>query len=168
LSSALAWRNKEAIKLHAAWWEARIARQKEIDASIAAIADYEYRYDKPYIDKDRVRVAGPFTVESLSPHRTLAVDWNDELIDIVRAAEGKREAPDRDKAATDFAQMILENLKAAGVQQAHKEDRITFTGGLKGAGAASRSSSGCAASMGSTTKPNPWSFDHDCFFLLAA
>ena len=116
------WTNKEAIKFHAAWWEARVARQKEIDASIAANAEYEYLYDKPYIDKDRVRVAGPFTVESLSPHRTLAVDWNDELIDIVRAAE----------AATDFAHMILENLKAAGVQQAHKEDRITFTGGLKG------------------------------------
>ena len=44
-------------------------------------ADFEYLYDKPYVDKDRIRVAGPFTVESLSPHRTLAVDWNDELID---------------------------------------------------------------------------------------
>jgi adenine-specific DNA-methyltransferase len=126
------WTNKEAITLHAAWWEARVARQKEIDASIAANAEYECLYDKPYIDKDRVRVAGPFTAESLSPHRTLAVDWNDELIDIVRAAENRREAPDRDEAATDFAQMILENLKAAGVQQAHKEDRITFTGGVKG------------------------------------
>ena len=35
--------------------------------------------------------------------------------------------PDRDDVATDFAQMILENLKIAGVQQAHKEDRIAFT-----------------------------------------
>jgi adenine-specific DNA-methyltransferase len=33
----------------------------------------------------------------------------------------------RDEAIEDFAQMILENLKVAGVQQAHKEDRITFT-----------------------------------------
>jgi|AGTN01.1.fsa_nt_gi Adenine specific DNA methylase Mod len=120
------WTNAEAIEIHAQWWETRIARQKEIDASIAAKAEFEYLYDKPYTDNSRIRVAGPLTVESLSPHRTLAVDWNDELIDILKAQEGKREAPDRDDVATDFAQMILENLKVAGVQQAHKEDRITF------------------------------------------
>ena len=56
-----------AKKLHADWWQARIARQKEIDASIAAKAEFEYLYDKPYDDKKKVRVAGPFTVESLSP-----------------------------------------------------------------------------------------------------
>ncbi|MBU2091335.1 MAG: site-specific DNA-methyltransferase, partial [Alphaproteobacteria bacterium] len=112
------------------FWQARIARQKEIDASIAARAEFEYLYDKPFPDSQKIRVAGPFTVESLSPHRTLAVDWNDELIDVMAAAEGKREGPggvSRDEAATDFAQMILENLKVAGVQQAHKEDRIIFT-----------------------------------------
>ena len=70
-----------AKRLHAEWWQQRIARQKEIDASIAAKADFEYLYDKPYEDKKKVRVAGPFTVESLSPHRVLAVDENDELID---------------------------------------------------------------------------------------
>ena len=72
-----------AKKLHAQWWQARIARQKEIDASIAAKAEFEYLYDKPYEDKKKVRVAGPFTVESLSPHRVLGVDENDELIDQV-------------------------------------------------------------------------------------
>src|SRR5579884_3304483 len=118
--------SEEAKKLLAQFWEARIARQKEIDASIAAKAEFEFLYDKPYVDTSRIRVAGPFTVESLSPHRTLAVDWNDELIDILEASEGQREAPDRDDVATDFAQMILENLRAAGVQQAHKEDRIVF------------------------------------------
>jgi len=104
--------------LHARFWELHIARQKEIDASIAAKAEFEYLYDKPYEDKKKVRVAGPFTVESLSPHRTLAVDENDELIDPLR----KIEAQD-----SSFEQMILENLETAGVQQAHKEDRITFT-----------------------------------------
>jgi adenine-specific DNA-methyltransferase len=113
-----------AIRETDAFWQARIARQREIDASIAAKADFEYLYDKPFADKGKVRVAGPFTVESLSPHRTLAVDWDDELIDLHEAAEGKRKAQD---GAGDFAQMILENLRAAGVQQAHKEDRITFT-----------------------------------------
>ena len=107
-----------ARKLHADWWQARIARQKEIDASIAAKAEFEYLYDKPFDDKKKVRVAGPFTVESLSPHRTLGVDENDELIDPLAKNKGED---------SSFDQMILENLKTAGVQQAHKEDRITFT-----------------------------------------
>lgn len=109
------------------FWQARISRQREIDASIAAKAEFEYLYDKPFDDKSKTRVAGPFTVESLSPHRTLAVDWDDELIDTHDAAEGKRKAAEAPRDFTDFAHMILENLKAAGVQQAHKEDRITFT-----------------------------------------
>lgn len=108
-------------ELHAFWWQARIARQKEIDASIAAKAEFEYLYDKPYENKKAVRVAGPFTVESLSPHRVLGVDEDDELIDTLRE-------PEADYAAKQsFPQMILENLKTAGVQQAHKEDRISFT-----------------------------------------
>ena len=73
-----------AKKLHEDWWEVRIARQTEIDASIAAKANFEYLYDKPYQDNKIVRVAGPFTVESLSPHRVLGVDENDELIDKIR------------------------------------------------------------------------------------
>ena len=110
-----------AKKLHADWWQARISRQKEIDASIAAKAEFEYLYDKPYEDKKTVRVAGPFTVESLSPHRVLGVDENDELIDTL-----KEDSADYG-AKQSFPQMILENLKTAGVQQAHKDDRITFT-----------------------------------------
>jgi adenine-specific DNA-methyltransferase len=111
----------EVKKLHADWWEARIARQREIDASIAAKAEPEYLYDKPYEDKKKIRVAGPFTVESLSPHRVLGVDENDELIDA-----WKETKPGYGKHQT-FPEMILENLKVAGVQQAHKEDRIIFT-----------------------------------------
>jgi adenine-specific DNA-methyltransferase len=112
--------SKETKKLHAEWWKQSIARQKEIDASIAAKADFEYLYDKPYNDKKKVRVAGPFTVESLSPHRVLGVDENDELIDnMAESQEGYGEEQ-------DFVRMILENLKTAGVQQAHKEDKITF------------------------------------------
>jgi len=119
--------SEEATRLHAEWWEARIARQKEIDASIAAKAEFEYLYDKPYADKSRIRVAGPFTVESLSPHRVLAVDQDDELVDGLDAAEGRRAAPERSGDEADFAQVILENLKTSGIQQAHKEDKIDFT-----------------------------------------
>ena len=110
-----------AKKLHADWWQTRIARQKEIDDSIAAKADYEYLYDKPYEDKKAVRVAGPFTVESLSPHRMLGVGEDDELIDI------RKEDSTANGTKQSFPQMILENLKTVGVQQAHKEDRIAFT-----------------------------------------
>ncbi len=112
---------KDAKKLHAEWWEKRIARQKEIDASIAAKAEFEYLYDKPYEDKRTVRVAGPFTVESLSPHRVLGVDEDDELID------GVKEHKDGFGGEQEFVKMILDNLRTSGVQQAHKDDRIAFT-----------------------------------------
>ena len=105
--------------LLASFWQARIARQKEIDASIAAKAEFEFLYDKPYEDKKKVRVAGPFTVESLSPHRMLGIDENDELIDPTKVKENRGEAQ-------SFAEMILENLRTAGVQQTSKEDRINF------------------------------------------
>ncbi|WP_300922943.1 DNA methyltransferase, partial [uncultured Desulfovibrio sp.] len=117
-----AWPQATA-KIHADWWAARVARQKEIDASIAAKADFEFLYDKPYVDNKKVRVAGPFTVESLSPHRILTVDENDDIVDPLERAV-------RD-GAQDFASMILEELKRSGVQQAHKEDKIVFTA-LKG------------------------------------
>jgi len=112
-----------AKQVHSDWWQARIARQKEIDASIASKAESEYLYDKPYEDKKKVRVAGPFTVESLSPHRVLGVNENDELIDPLAVKEDKPGF----SAERNFEQIILDNLKTAGVHQAHKEDRITFT-----------------------------------------
>ncbi len=119
--------------LLAQWWELRIGRQQEIDASIAAKADQEYLYDKPYEDKSTVRVAGPFTVDSLSPHRVLVVDENDDLVQQGTYGRGenfiaeKGGGYDSQADAADFAAVILENLKTAGVQQAHKEDRIRFT-----------------------------------------
>ena len=106
----------EAKQLHIRWRQARIARQQEIDASIAAKADYEYLYDKPHEDKRKTRVAGPFTVESLSPHRMPAVGVDDELIDRAAGSEGP-----------GFVETILEQLKVSGVQQAHKEDKIEFS-----------------------------------------
>ncbi len=111
--------SSSATKLHAEWWAARTARQQEIDASIAAKAQFENLYDKPYEDKKTVRVAGPFTVESISPHRVLGVDENDQMIDPLDQGE---EAAD----GQGFTTMVLENLKTAGVQQAHKADKLNF------------------------------------------
>ena len=110
----------DAQPLHAEFWETRIARQKAIDASIARTAEFEYLYDKPYEDRNKTRVAGPFTVESISPHRMLEMDENDEVFDRIAESNNGYER------TYDFAQIILENLKTSGVQQAHKEDRIVF------------------------------------------
>ena len=101
--------------LLAAYWQARRERQKEIDASIARRADVEMLYDQPYEDPKRIRVAGPFTVESLSPHRVLTTD-------------DPATAQTEDRLNTQgFTQMILENLKAAGVQNTFKNERLKFT-----------------------------------------
>ena len=112
--------SEAAKKLHADWWKQRIARQQAIDASIAAKAEFEYLYDRPYEDKKKVRVAGPFTVESLLPHRVLGVDEDDNLIDPAVQEPGAT-------YERNFAQIILDNLRTAGVQQAHKTDKINFT-----------------------------------------
>ena len=110
--------NTKAKELHAKWWKLRLERQKEIDASIAAKAEFEYLYDRPYVNNKKVRVAGPFTVESLSPHRYIPVDENDNPICEDQSDEGAD--------ASKFVNMILETLKVSGVQQAHKEDKINF------------------------------------------
>jgi adenine-specific DNA-methyltransferase len=117
---------EEARAAHAAWWEARIARQREIDASIARAADVELLYDRPYEDKSRVRVAGPFTVESLSPHRVIPADQQDNAEELAPAAAKRRRALEA-APPTDFAAMVLENLRTAGVQGRDKADRVRFT-----------------------------------------
>ena len=115
----------ESVKYcHSEWWKVCTERQKEIDASINAKADYETLYDKPYTDNTRVRVSGPFTVESLSPHRMVSAE------DDYSYASGENTDQDGVGEAIpliDFTQMVLENIKSAGVHQVAKEDRITFS-----------------------------------------
>ena len=88
----------------------------QIDQAIARHADQETLFDKPYEDNARVQVTGPFTVESLSPHRVFATD--------VDRPEGEAEAT-RESSA-DFATMILDNLRKAGVQNTVKQERLKF------------------------------------------
>src|SRR5438093_6318457 len=89
----------------------------EIDAAIQRHAETELLYDKPYEDPKRIRVSGPFTVESLSPHRVLATE--DERPTAEK--EGQRDS------AVQFEQMILDNLRKAGVQNTVKNERLVFT-----------------------------------------
>jgi adenine-specific DNA-methyltransferase len=91
--------------------------REAIDAAIAKHADTETLFDQPYEDNKRIRVTGPFTVESLSPHRVLSTtDENlDGTVSEKEAARGQ-----------DFATMILDNLKKAGVQNTKKGERLIF------------------------------------------
>ena len=87
----------------------------EIDAAIARNADTEILFDRPYIDPKVVRVAGPFTVESLSPHRVVA-DGPEDLID--------PPAPIEDSGR--FVETILDNLRSSGVDNRVKGERLRF------------------------------------------
>ncbi|TYL45831.1 site-specific DNA-methyltransferase [Nocardioides sp. BGMRC 2183] len=93
----------------------------EIDAAIKRHADFEVLYDKPYEDKSTVRVSGPFTVESLSPHRSLSFADPDNAVESATEQSGA-EQPD----AANFEQSILDNLLRAGVQNGRKSERIEF------------------------------------------
>tara|TARA_R110001592_G_scaffold361122_1_gene671017 strand:- start:2393 stop:5251 length:2859 start_codon:yes stop_codon:yes gene_type:complete len=108
------------------WWDARRARQKDIDTSIEKNADVELLYDRPFEDKKTVRVAGPFTVESLSPYRVIPSVEDPALLAALASDDG--ELPRRTMLAeqTDFAQVVVEHLKAAGVQNTKKGEAIKF------------------------------------------
>lgn len=118
--------SSNVVGVHKSWWDARVSRQKEIDESIARNASIEYLFDKPIDDPSRVRVSGPFTVESLSPHRVVPAD--EELIQLADAADGKLASRSpRGQSEADFANVILDHLKTAGVHQVERNDRIEFT-----------------------------------------
>lgn len=92
--------------------------REQIDAAIKKHADFELLYDKPYEDKKRVRVTGPFTVESLSPYRSL-----DQQSDASRSEK----AGEADPMGADYVQTILENLRSAGIQNGRRQERIEFS-----------------------------------------
>ena len=100
------------------WWQARQQRQQEIDASIARRADVELLFDQPFEDRKKIRVCGPFTVESLSPHRVLSTE--------IERPESEREA-ERMEGGGKFEQTIIENLRVSGVQNTRRSERLNFS-----------------------------------------
>ena len=108
--------SEKAKELLVKWWQIRQQRQKEIDESIARNADTELLYDQPLEDNKRIRVTGPFTVESLSPHRILSTDEERPTSE----QEGITQASDQ------FEVRIIENLKKAGIQNTFKNERLKF------------------------------------------
>ncbi|MBN1344852.1 MAG: site-specific DNA-methyltransferase [Phycisphaerae bacterium] len=91
--------------------------RQQIDAAIARHAETETLYDQPYEDAKRIRVSGPFSVESLSPHRVLSTA-DDDMDGTVTQREAQQHH--------DFATMILDNLRKAGVQNTRKTERLEF------------------------------------------
>ena len=112
--------SQSAQQLIEQYWELRRKRQQEIDASIARKADQEFLFDQPYEDNSRIRVAGPFTVESLSPHRRLTV------ADKKERAAGKDGLSLRSYGPDQFGTMIIDNLRKAGIQARDKKERLKF------------------------------------------
>ncbi|WP_394300648.1 site-specific DNA-methyltransferase [Sphaerimonospora cavernae] len=89
--------------------------REEIEAAIRRNSEQEILYDQPYEDKKKVRVAGPFTVESLAPHKTIAT-----------AVQTRTEQAATEADASSFEQSILDNLAKAGVQNGRKNERLEF------------------------------------------
>jgi adenine-specific DNA-methyltransferase len=95
--------------------------RQQIDAAIAKHAETETLYDQPYEDNKRVRVCGPFSVESLSPHSTISAEEKKQLSEVGKGGwRMKLIGPD------NFGHMILENLRKAGVQNTRKGERLKF------------------------------------------
>jgi adenine-specific DNA-methyltransferase len=97
--------------------------REEIDAAIRRHAEFELLYDKPYEDRKKVRVAGPFTVESLSPHRSLA--FAGSAVDDTGAVNTST-IEEASSGEAVFEQMILSNLRTAGIQNGRKGERLRF------------------------------------------
>jgi len=92
----------------------------EIDAAIRRHADVEYLYDRPYEDKKRVRVSGRFTVESLSPHRSVSFDG------AFPGGEHEPVASSETLGGAGYETTILDNLRIAGVQNGRRQERMVF------------------------------------------
>lgn len=93
----------------------------EIDAAIARHADTELLVDRPYEDRGVVRVAGPFTVESLSPHRSLTTGGGEPA-----GPAGEERARTDPASSAAFEAMILDNLRKAGIQNGKRKERLSL------------------------------------------
>ncbi len=90
--------------------------RSEIERTIAQGATKEFLSDRPYEADKVTRVSGPFTVESLSPHRQLADEEN----------ESHNALAESGADAAAFAESIRENLKAAGLRYPRRDVTVSF------------------------------------------
>jgi adenine-specific DNA-methyltransferase len=85
----------------------------EIQLAIERYGNQELLFDQPYEDSKILRVSGPFTVESLSPHRVLS-------------GEDLRLGADAPVSMDSFEHTVLSNLLKAGVQNQVRAQRLKF------------------------------------------
>ncbi|CEG09703.1 Modification methylase DpnIIB [Afipia felis] len=84
-----------------AFHAARQAMQRRMDQSIANHADQETLYDKPRIDRNRMRITGPFSVEAVPAPTVLSLDDSLPPVEadhsIARTGETSRQSLWRDE-----------------------------------------------------------------------
>jgi len=101
--------------------------REEAEAAIRRCAHSEVLYNQPYEDKRRVRVAGPFTVESLSPHKPIDTSVSASVGDVEEEREVLKAAENRPGyGEKSFVRTIVENLERAGVQNGYRDERLEF------------------------------------------
>jgi len=122
-----------------AFHTARQAMQRRMDASIQAHAEQETLYDKPRIDRNRLRITGPFSVEAVPAPTVLSLDdslppaeANDS---IARTGETSRQSLWRDELlktgvrAKGGARLTFAEFETLpGLRHLHASGSLTDTG----------------------------------------
>ena len=122
-----------------AFHTARLAMQRRMDASIQAHAEQETLYDKPRIDRNRLRITGPFSVEAVPAPTVLSLDdslppaeANDS---IARTGETSRQSLWRDELlktgvrAKGGARLTFAEFETLpGLRHLHASGSLTDTG----------------------------------------
>ena len=120
---------KAAASILSRFWHACTVRQTRIDSCITTQAEFENLYDQPYDDHQTVRVTGPFTVESLTPHRIEAVDpiLGEAMSKELNQNDDSASTTDASASPQQFASVILDQLRTSGIQQVDRRHKIDFT-----------------------------------------
>lgn len=123
----------------AAFHAARQAMQAAMDASIKAHADQETLYDKPELDKTRLRITGPFSVEAVPAPSVLSLDDvtapDQADATVARSGETSRQTQWRDELvrtglrAKGGAMLKITDLQVApGLSHIHAVGSVAETG----------------------------------------
>ncbi|WP_031553070.1 site-specific DNA-methyltransferase [Parvularcula oceani] len=92
---------EEARKPFDGFHAVRQAMQARMDQSISDHAEQETLYDKPTVDKNRLRITGPFSVEAVPAPTVLSLDENfapeEADVTVARSGETSRQALWRDE-----------------------------------------------------------------------
>jgi len=91
--------------------------KEQINRVVAKNSESELLLDSPIEDAKRIRVCGPFSVESLSPHRVLSLADSDG-----NGTVSENEAHEQQ----DFVAMIIDNLVRTGIQNTKQGERLKF------------------------------------------